>query len=211
MIKKTVNATMAGMYIGLGATAYLVSDNKFYGSFFFCVGIFLVTHYYNMLFTKVVPMSVFKDFSISDIFITFIGNLLGGTIYAFLISQTRLATKISPKITELIDTKTGDSYISLFIMAFFCAVLVAYSSLTSKVLKDNKGIATIMIFLFIMAFVIIGFDHVVANVFYYSFYIFTNGTASNMAQSFIIVLLGNVAGGLATGYLELYRTKSAKA
>ncbi len=207
MIKKAINATMAGIYIGIGATAYFMAESKFYGAFFFCTGIFLVMNYYNMLLTKVVPLSAFKQFSVKDILITFAGNLLGGTLYSLLISQTRIADKISDKISPVVQTKINDGHLSLFIMAFFCAVLVAYASLSEKVNEGKKGLAVVFTFLFIMAFVIIGFDHVVANVFYYSFYIIKFGFEKNMISSFIIVLLGNICGGLFTGYLEVYRQK----
>lgn len=207
MIKKLINASMAGMYIGLGATAYFLCDNSFYGSILFCTGIFLVMNYYNMLLTKVVPLSAFKDFSPADIGITFIGNLFGGAVYAYLITLTRLADKISDKVHATVEKKVNDDYISLFIMAFFCAMLVAYASLTDKVKTNNKGLSTVFTFLFITAFVVIGFDHIVANVFYYTFDIVKFGFKGKMIPSFLIVLLGNLCGGLFTGYMELLRQK----
>lgn len=209
-MKKIVSAIMAGSYIGLGATVYLLIDDKVAGSFFFCVGIFLVMNYYNMLFTKVVPFFTHKRYSVLDVVITFGGNLIGGTLYSFLISQTRLSEKISEKIIHLIEVKTGDSYLSLFIMAFFCAVLVAYATFGEKVYPDNKLLSVIFTFLFIMAFVICGFDHIVANMFYYSYYAINEGFSLGLLPSFFVVLLGNTVGGLAIGYLELYRTKECQ-
>ena len=207
-MKKLISSVMAGIYIGLGATTYLMTDNKVAGSFFFCVGIFLVINFYSMLYTKVVPCIPFKNYSVPDIGIAFIGNLIGGVLYAFLISQTRLSDKISDKITTLIEVKINDSYISIFIMSIFCAVLVAYATFSDRVYPDNKLLSVIFTFLFIMAFVMCGFDHVVANMFYYSFYAINNGFKANILPSFLIVLAGNTFGGLAIGYLEKYRCKN---
>lgn len=206
-MKKLISAMMAGMYIGLGATCYLMIDNKVSGSFFFCVGIFLVINYYNYLFTKVVPYFTHKKYTVGEVGVTFAGNLIGGTLYSLAITQTRLASKLLEKINSIMEVKLGDNYLSLFIMAFFCAMLVAYATFGEKIYPDNKLLAVLFTFLFIMAFVICGFDHIVANMFYYSFYAINNGFAWSMLPSFLVVLCGNIAGGLFTGYLELYRTK----
>ena len=208
ILKKHVSSIMAGIYIGLGATVYLVTENKIAGSFFFCVGICLVINYYNMLYTKIIPSYPFKNYSITDIVLAFFGNLIGGIFYAFLISQTRLADKISDRITTLMEMKINDSYISVFIMSVFCAVLVAYATFGDRIYPDNKIIATFFSMLFIMAFVMCGFDHLVANMFFYSFYAINNGFTLSLLPSFFIVLLGNTIGGLAIGYLEVYRAKT---
>lgn len=205
-MKKLISSIMAGMYIGIGATTYLVTDNKVAGSFFFCVGIFLVMNYYNMLYTKVVPFFTHKKYTVSDIGIAFGGNLIGGVLYSFLISQTRLSDKISDKVTDLMEVKINDSYLSIFIMSIFCAALVAYATFGEKIYPNNKGLSVLFTFLFIMAFVMCGFDHIVANIFYYSFYAIINGFTLKLIPSFLVVLLGNTVGGLVTGYLELYRT-----
>lgn len=209
-MKKLISAIMAGMYIGLGATCYLMLDSKVAGAFFFCVGIFLVINYYNYLFTKVVPYFTHGKYSVGDVAVTFAGNLIGGILYSFAISLTRLAPKLTVKVNDIMSVKLGDNYLSLFIMAFFCAMLVAYATFGEKIYPDNKLLAVLFTFLFIMAFVICGFDHIVANMFYYSFHAIENGFAWSMLPSFLIVLCGNIAGGLFTGYLELYRTKEKK-
>lgn len=205
-MKKLISAIMAGAYIGLGATVYLVTENKVAGSFFFCVGIFLVMNYYNLLFTKVVPFFTHGKYTIKDIAITFVGNMIGGVVYSFLISLTRLSDKLESKVNSIMNVKLNDNYLSLFIMALFCAVLVAYATFGEKVYPDNKLLSVLFTFLFIMAFVMCGFDHIVANMFYYSFYSIENGFSLNLLPSFITVLIGNIVGGLGIGYLELYRT-----
>lgn len=209
-MKKIISSIMAGMYIGLGATGYLLIDNKVAGSFFFCVGIFLVMNYYNMLFTKVVPFFTHGKYTLPEVGITFIGNLIGGTLYSLAISQTRLAEKLTHKIDDIMAVKLGDNYLSLFIMAIFCAMLVAYATFGEKIYPQNKNLSVLFTFLFIMAFVVCGFDHIVANAFYYSFYSIQNGFSVSILPSFFVVLLGNITGGLLTGYLELYRTKDSK-
>jgi formate/nitrite transporter FocA (FNT family) len=202
---------MAGMYIGLGATTYLLIPDKVVGALFFTVGIFLVMNFYEMLFTKVVPFSVAKDYSPLDIVITFCGNFIGSIAYSILISQTRLSPKLTEPLSELVHKKLSDNLLSLFIMAIFCAVLVAYGVLSNKYFeKTNKSLGVFFCLIFVAAFVISGFDHVVANMFYYSFYTINVGFETPMISSFIIVGLGNIVGGLFVGFTEKYRLSENK-
>lgn len=208
MIKKLISSIFAGAYIGIGATTYLLSEDKFFGSIMFTVGIFLVMNFFDMLYTKVVPFFTQGYYSIQDIFITILGNLIGGTFYGLLISFTRLSDKLIPKVEDLITTKINDNILSLLIMSMLCGVTVAYAVLVNKRYESQKGIGIFFYVLFISAFVICGFDHIVANIFYYSFYSFTVKFDYIILFNFLIVLVGNTIGGLIVGYSEKYRLKN---
>ncbi|MDK2802529.1 MAG: formate/nitrite transporter family protein [Oscillospiraceae bacterium] len=207
-IKKWISAIFAGMYIGLGATAYILSGDSVFAPFIFTVGIFLVMHFYDMLFTKVFPYIILGYYKKVDILYAILGNIVGGLMYAFLISNTRILDKILPKIEIMVDTKLSDSYISVFIMSIFCGLLVGYAVLSSKKMTEDKGIAIFLNVIFIGAFVICGFDHVVANIFYYGVYIFNINFKMSMIFNFIIVFIGNSIGGIIVGYSEKYRLKN---
>ncbi len=206
-IKKWISAIFAGMYIGLGATTYILSGDSIFAPFIFTVGIFLVMHFYDMLFTKVFPYIILGYYKKIDIVYAIVGNIIGGITYAFLISNTRILDKILPKIETIVDTKLSDSYISIFIMSVFCGLLVGYAVLSSKKMTEDKGIAIFLNVIFIGAFVICGFDHIVANIFYYGIYIFNINFKMSMIFNFIIVFIGNSIGGIIVGYSEKYRLK----
>ncbi len=209
-MKKWISSIIVGVYIGIGATLYTVIENKIVGSFFFCVGIFLVLNFYNMLFTKVVPHYTHKKYKINDMVISFFGNLVGTIICSFLISLTRLNEKIVPRINKIVEVKLNDTYVSIFIMAIFCAILVTYATFGEKIYPDNKILSVISTFLFITAFAICGFDHIVANMFFYSYYAIEHGFSLNLLPSLMTILIGNIIGGLGTGYLEYYRTEKCQ-
>lgn len=196
---------LAGFYVSLGATAYLITEDKFLKVLIFSTGIMLVLNFFNMLFTRVVPLFAVKEYGVVDIFVAFFGNFAGAGLYALALSQTRLAPKIMEGLAPIVEKKLSDSFLSLFVMAICCAVLVAYGVFCAKKYKHQTGLAVFFYILFISAFVIAGFDHVVANMFYMTMYGFNVGFEPAMVMNFVAVALGNTVGGLAVGYLEIYR------
>lgn len=208
MYRKLISAIFAGAYIGIGATTYFLVEDKFFASIMFTVGIFLVMNFFDILFTKVVPFNALGYYKPIDALIAIVGNTIGGIIYAFLISVSRLGDKIAPKIKDVVDIKLNDGVASVLIMSILCAVVVAYAVIVNKRYEKQPGLGIFFYLLFISAFVICGFDHIVANVFYYTVYSFKFGFDSNIIFNFIIVLFGNIIGGLFIGFSEKYRMAS---
>ncbi len=199
-MRKLFNAIMSGVYISIGAIVYLSIENKIIASLFFATGILLVLNFYNMLYTRVVPLSISeKSYSIKDIIIALLGNILGCIITALAISLTRWVLNIQDNLNTIINSKLNDTPISLIIMGGFCGILVAYAVIISK--KYNKGsFAQIFyVWLFISAFVLVGFDHIVANLFYFSLYAITTEFSINILYSLLMVLIGNTIGGIIIG------------
>lgn len=203
MLQDIKNTIMAGIYISMGAIVYLMIPDKIIASCFFALGIFLVTNYHSMLITRVVPMYFAKiDYKWQHIILAAIGNIVGGVIIAFVVSYTRLVPAISENLNKIVQAKFADSILSIFIMAIFCGIFVAYSSLTSR--KYRKGSVAQLFYtaIFIVAFVICGFDHVVANGFYFGLYGFTEGFSLQIIIILSVVLAGNILGGLFTALVE---------
>lgn len=204
---KCLSAIFAGFYIGIGVVAYYMIPDKLFGSIFFAVGILLVSFFFNMLFTRVSPLFPFKEYNVYDMVIAFVGNFIGAAICALLINSTRLKESILSNLIHTVEKKIGDNLLSQLIMAIFCAVLVGYAVIISKYYFDKKGIVIFMYVFLVAAFVVIGFDHVVANMFYYMFYSFNEGFKTEMISSFAVVGLGNIIGGFLVGYSEILRKK----
>ena len=203
MLDTIKNTIMAGAYIALGAIAYLVTPDKVVGACFFTLGIFLVTNYSSMLITRVVPMYFAKlDYKWTHIPMAIVGNFIGAFIVGALISGTRLVNTLQDPLTKIVNAKLTDNLLSSFIMAIFCGILVAYSSLTSRKYKKGSIAQLFYTAIFIVAFVVCGFDHVVANEFYFSLYSFINGFDFAMLLNLLIVLAGNLVGGFFIAIIE---------
>ena len=200
---KFLNAVMAGVFIGLGAVTCLLVPNRMVGNLFFATGIFLVVNFQNMLFTRVVPLAALDgSFSVPDCAVTYFGNLVGTLLCALGISGTRLAPSLAEKVRAVALPKLADGFGNLFLMGVFCALLVGYAVLCCGRYERGSFGQIFYVWLFITAFVFCGFDHIVANFFYFSFYSLQFGVSSAMLAPTLAVTLGNVAGGEFVGFVE---------
>jgi len=213
MLKKFAGAVMCGIYISIGATGYLACLNygaPILGAFIFTAGILLVTAFFGMLFTRVIALLAFKEdkYGISDVISAFFGNTLGCVLYSLLIRPTRLNAKILEKAAAAAETRFADSLPSLFLLGIFCGFLVACACLTPKSFPDNRTASLSLAVMFVAVFIICGFEHIVADAFFFSFYAVNKGFRSEMIPDFFAVAAGNLIGGIGTGYLDLWRRKN---
>jgi len=210
-IKKFAGALMCGIYISIGATGYLAClnyDAPLLGAFIFTAGILLVTAFFGMLFTRVIALLAFGEYGFADIITTFFGNALGCILYSLLIRPTRLNEKILEKAAAAAETRFADSLPSLFLLGLFCGFLVACACLTPKSFPDNRIASLSLAVMFVAVFIICGFEHIVADAFFFSFYAVNKGFRSEMIPDFFAVAAGNLIGGIGTGYLDRWRRKN---
>lgn len=204
MRDKFISGVAAGGYIALGAMVYLSIPNAMIGSLFFASGIFLVVNFHNLLFTRVCPMAVFSgEYGMRDMIIAWIGNGIGAAFIAVLGHFSRFESVIAKRIQTIGEIKLSDSVASLFVMGFFCAVLVAVAVIAGVRQKQGSFAQIFYIWLFITAFVFAGFEHIVADMYYLTAYGLIYGVEFlAVFKVLIFVTAGNIAGGFVTGYLE---------
>ena len=211
MLKKIISSVMCGIYISLGATAFIALDNIIAGALFFTAGILMVSVFFNMLVTRVIALYAYKEYKTIDIITALLGNTAGCIIYAALLSLTRFTSDINTERTEkIVGLRLGDNYISLFILAVFCGFMVAGACLAARSFPElprNRGAAMFLTALFVALFVVCGFEHIAADAFFFAFYAFNIGFKIEMLPVFFIIAAGNIIGGIGTGYLNLYREK----
>ncbi|MDO5033577.1 MAG: formate/nitrite transporter family protein [Eubacteriales bacterium] len=188
-----IKGILAGLSIALGGTVFLALDHKVIGSLFFTVGLFvIVTRGYN-LFTGKVCYSLDQPLSyVGDLGVMWVGNLLGTWLFALGLKATRLAPAMVEKAQAMCEVKLGDNLSSIFILAIFCNILifVAVDSFKNNPHELGKYLA---LFFGVCVFILSGFEHCVANMFYFS----VAGMWSTQALIFILVnTLGNALGGL---------------
>ncbi len=189
---------MTGIAIGIGATSYLSSENKIFGAFLFSTGLFVILNFGFYLYTGKVGYIVEKKKSyVAEVALIWLGNFLGTFVFAMLILQTRVAN-ISEKALIFCTIKANDTNLSLFILAIFCGLLMFVAADGFKTIENPVG-KIFAIFLPVMAFIISGFEHSVANMFYYSV-----ARAWNL-QNFLdllIMSLGNAVGGMLIPFVK---------
>ena len=184
-----LKSILAGLAIGIGATIFLSVDNKVIGAVLFAVGLYIICTQSLNLYTGKVGYLVQNKEKLSYLIflgIVWLGNLIGTYLSALLISFTRIY--ISEKAINICTIKNSDSYISLFILAIFCGILM-YAAVDGYKKCNNP-----LILIFCVAvFILCGFEHSIADMAYY----FIAGSFNLDALIRIVFIsIGNGLGGI---------------
>lgn len=191
-LKEFLLAILAGISISIGCVAFLSSGNKIIGSLFFVIGLFMILNFNFNLFTgKVCYALDNKPKYICNLIIIWLGNFVGTLLTALIIKVTRLSSLIESCQT-LTQTKLNDSLLSVFFLGILCNLLI-YLAVYGYKYFDNIIAKTLALFFGVSVFVLCGFEHCVADMFYF----FLAGSWSwTMIGYLLMITLGNIIGGL---------------
>ena len=191
--KVFVSSVLAGCCIGFGGIIYLMSSSKVLGSMFFAIGLLTICSYGLHLYTGKVCY-VFqnnKKFAL-QIPIVWFGNLIGTGITALIVLTTRNGEAIAQAASALCDVKMNDSYLSLFMLGIFCNIMIYISVEGYNKIQYELG-KYISLFLGVMVFILSGFEHSVADMFY--FWAANNWSVESVIR-LLIITSGNAVGGI---------------
>lgn len=204
-VRQLVSAIIAGMLIGVGGTVFLSLQNAVVGSFLFAIGLFSIVGFQLQLFTGKIGYLIFEEPEyLIELAITWLGNLIGTYTAACMVQNTRIFQGISEKVTGIVAVKLEDKLSSIFLLAIFCGMLMfiavdLYRNLQGAMQKS------IAVFIPVVVFILSGFEHVIANMFYFSLANVWNG---HTLVSIFVTTLGNSLGGLfIPTYLKLFRLR----
>ena len=192
-MKDFIKSVLAGIMIGIGGTIYLSIDNKVVGASLFGIGLFMIVIYGFNLYTGKIGYLVdnFNFKYIKMLVITLIGNFIGTFFVGYILKFTRIYSLIHDKAKILVNVKLDDSLISILILAFFCGILMY---LAVNTYKENKDISKYLgVFLGVIVFILCGFEHCIANMYYFSV---ANIWNLNTLLYLLIMILGNSLGGM---------------
>ena len=187
-------AILAGASIAIGGAIYLATENKVVGAIFFSVGLFTVcTKGLNLFTGKAVYLFDNKPLFMVDLAVIWAGNLVGAWMVAALLSLTRQADKLTEAAAALAETKASDSLLSLFILGIFCNICI-YIAVDSYGKNSHELGKYIGIVFGVTAFILAGFEHSVADMFYFAMAgrLFEGQTLLCL----LVISLGNVVGGV---------------
>ena len=187
-------AIMAGAFIDMGGVVFLSLNNKIVGAFMFSLGLFAVCTLKYNLFTGKVGYLFCNDVKtyLPWCLMVWVGNLVGSIIVAELVRLTRVAPGIIEKSTKLVQVKADDTLISLFVLGIFCNIMVVHA--VDQYLNNPHEIGKYLgIIMSIMVFILCGFEHCIADMFYIQMARMWN---SQTIIALIVITLGNVLGGI---------------
>ena len=184
-IKKiTLESIAAGFAIGLGGCAFLAAENKYLGAFLFSLGLLAVCGLHFKLYTGMVS---YHNNSAALLAVVLIGNWIGawicGTLFAF---AKPLHVGVAKDICR---AKLGESW-RVIILGFFCNILIYLA------VEGYKRKMYVLLILCVMGFILSGFEHCIANMFYFT-------VANIFAPGYIVLnILGNTLGGITIRLLK---------
>lgn len=191
-LKSFVSALLGGTCIGLGGIAFLTLESKVLGALFFTVGLFTICTFHFNLFTGKVCYVFQRDRAYArELPLIWLGNLAGTGLVAAVVRLSRLAS-LSEKAAAICQVKLSDTLVSLFLLSLLCNIFI-YIAVEGFQKNPHELGKYLSLFFGVMGFVLCGFEHCVANMFYFS----VSGAWSGEALVRLLVMtLGNSAGGV---------------
>ncbi len=195
-----LRAVMTGFAIGIGGSVYLSCDNKYMGAFLFGTGLFVILSFGFNLFTGKVGYAVEnKPSYIIDLILIWLGNLTGTAIMGGMILCTRIAS-IGEKAAEICSVKFNDSLLSIFILAIFCGMLMFIAADGFKKIENPVG-KMLAVFLPVMVFILSGYEHCIANMFYFTI---AKVWSANTVLYLLVMTMGNAVGGMFIPFVKKF-------
>jgi formate/nitrite transporter FocA (FNT family) len=187
---------------------------KVLGSLLFAVGLFLVCTFYLYLYTGKIGL-IYEGKQEKYYYISLPIMLVANAIGAFALGYLCFAifrnnTTIMEVVNNTCSIRTSlnnfDSYLSTIIKSILCGLCV-YIAVKCFSLNRLKPIGISLLVLFIFIFVYCGFQHCIANMFYFGFGNHING---NMFINLALVIVANSIGPIVgVGMSKLFEKKTA--
>lgn len=192
-LKTFVYAVLAGICIAIGGTVYLLIENRVIGSALFTVGLFSICTLGLNLFTGKACYVFDRGVKfIPALIIIWVGNLVGTFIIGQLELFTRSGDALRAAAETIAATKLGDGLLSIFILSILCNLLI-YIAVENFAKNPHELGKYLALFLGVMVFILCGFEHCVANMYYFT----VAGAWSLRTLGYLCVMtLGNALGGV---------------
>lgn len=232
--KNLILAILAGIFIAIGGALATIAGSAYSGmqstlvkAAVFPVGLILVTLAGSELFTGncllIAPLlcgEIKITKTLKNLGITYLGNIVGSLLIALIVVYSGALDQVAASVVSAAISKCSVGFGKSFLLAIPCNILVCLAVWIAMSSKSTAG-KILAVYMPIFAFVACGFEHSVANMYYFSAALFTAakygiegynvGTA--IVNNLIPVTLGNIVGGavfVAIPYYLVYLRKSPK-
>ncbi len=187
-----LKSILSGVMISIGGCIYLLMDNKALGAFLFSIGLFMIcVNGYNLYTGKIGYVIDNKPKYLIELLLTLIGNAIGTVSCGYLLFLSRIGASLRDRANVICNVKLDDNLLSIFILSIFCGILMY---LAVNLYKKIDGFGRYLgIFLCVTVFILCGFEHCVANMFYFSA---ANLWSWKTVLYVLIMVLGNSTGSI---------------
>ncbi len=192
---------LSGAMIAICATSSITAnvvmgDGRIVGSLLFSLGMFVILAFEMKLFTGLIPKIPHTNIKkLWQLPVCLIGNIIGVYVVYLLVGQTFLSNEVIALSSSSIFAKISlDNWaLSALCSGILCGILITLSVLSVDH-SHKKGLsANVGVMFPIIVFVFCGFDHSIANMFYF----FCLGELSWRVVGYVtLTIVGNLIGGI---------------
>ena len=188
MISQFLSGIAAGILISIGGTIFLSCDIRYIGAVLFSVALLCICYKGYSLFTgKIgfIPEKHDKN-AFSVLLLGLLGNAVATCVCGYVISYAIPSVREAAEV--ICTAKLAQSVPSALIRGIFCGILMY---LAVSIYRDKHTIAGIVFC--IPVFILCGFEHSIADMFYFA----ASGIVSLHAFGYIwLIIIGNAIGGM---------------
>lgn len=188
-IKLFISSLYAGVAISIGCIAFLCTKQ----AIFFPIGLLIVCGYQFNLFTGKIPYAEAKE--VPKLLFIFIGNIIGAMLIGTVFRYAK--PTLSIEAIKICETKLSEGW-NIIPLAIMCNVLIFTAVDVFNDIDFNIIFRTFVLWMATTIFVICGFEHCVANSFYFAL-------AGMIDINSAIFILNNMVWN-AVGGLLIYRS-----
>lgn len=190
-MKTFIRAVMGGIAISMGGMIYIRAENHVIGAFLFSIGLFTIYTFGLDLYTGKVCLILNKPVKfLGTVLLVYLGNAVGTAVSGYVLRATKQAQYLD-HAKELVSLKLADNLFSTFIMAVMCGLLMCIAVLGYMNIKDGVG-RYLALILPVMVFILSGYEHSIADMFYFSF---ANAWGGKAFLYINVIAIGNLIGG----------------
>lgn len=187
-MEKVISGVLSGILISIGGTVFLSNEIKYVGAIMFSVALICICYKGYSLFTgKIgfIPEKHDKE-AWSVLLLGLLGNAIGTIVCGFAIRY--ILPAVGNVAENICMAKLDQTVPAALIRGIFCGILMY---LAVSIYRDHKTIVGIVFC--IPVFILCGFEHSIADIFYFA----ASGIVSIKAFIFIlIIIVGNAIGGM---------------
>ena len=195
MLKLIIDGIKAGIMIAIGGSVFLSCENRYIGAILFSVALLCICLKGYSLFTGKVgylPENHSKE-SVKILLCGLLGNIVSTILLGYAVSFANPALGEAAKV--ICEAKLSQEALQTFVRAFFCGVLMYMAVSTYREKGTLAGI-----FFCVPVFILSGFEHSIANMFYFG----ASGIINMDSIIYLaVVIAGNSVGGMAMPILNI--------
>lgn len=181
-------AVLAGILIGIGDIAFISVDDKVIGSMLFAVALLSIIQLKLPLYTGRIGFCIHKGIEeFSNCLCILVANYIGVVFVS--ISYYCMHMDGMDKLIQVSEAKFSHGYFYMLIAGIMCNVLIHIA------VSAKREIITVLC---IMAFILCGFEHSIADVMYSIVAVATVMNPGIVFLKWITIVIGNTIGGMLT-------------